>query len=306
METSPLGRNRRRYLVLDVFTDTAYGGNPLAVLPEAEGLTELQMQRIAREFNLSETAFVRPPRNRGETHRLRIFTPARELPFAGHPTVGAALALAHEGWPDDELVFGQGIGPVRVSLRQQKQHRSAWLWAAKLPENGPDTPPVEALAALVSLRPTDILAGHWGPAAVSAGIPYLVIPVRDPATLARAELDLNRWREILQHWWADQVYVVAPLEGPKGTHYRARMFAPSLGFLEDPATGAAAAAFPGWLVPRLGATDGILTATIEQGIEMGRPSTLMIEIELSGGLMTAVRVGGTAVPVAEGTIVVPD
>jgi trans-2,3-dihydro-3-hydroxyanthranilate isomerase len=301
-----VSRNRRRYLVLDVFTDTAYGGNPLAVLPEAEGLTEIQMQRIAREFNLSETAFVRPPRNRGETHRLRIYTPARELPFAGHPTVGAALALAEEGWPEDEFVFGEGIGPVRVSLRQQKQGRSAWLWAAKMPELGPGPPPVDALAALVSLRTTDILAGDWGPVAVSAGIPFLVIPVRDAATLARAELDVNRWREILKDWWADQVYVVAPLDGPQGTRYRARMFAPSLGFLEDPATGAAAAAFPGWLVPRLGARDGILTVTVEQGMEMGRPSTLMIEIELSGGVITVVRVGGMAVPVAEGTIRVPD
>jgi trans-2,3-dihydro-3-hydroxyanthranilate isomerase len=301
-----VSRNHRRYLVLDVFTDTAYCGNALAVLPEAEGLTESQMQRIAREFNLSETVFVRPPRNRGETHRLRIFTPARELPFAGHPTIGAALALAAEGWPESEFMFGEGVGPVRVSLRQQKQHRSAWFWAAKLPEIGPNPPPVDALAALVSLRSTDILAGKWGPVAVSAGLPYLVIPVRDAATLARAELDLHRWREILQDWWADQVYVVAPVDGPQGTRYRARMFAPSLGFLEDPATGAAAAAFPGWLVPRLGAKDGVLTVTIEQGIELGRPSTLMLEVELSGGLITVVRVGGTAVQVAEGTIRIPD
>ena len=301
-----MSRTHRQYRVLDVFTDTAYGGNPLAVLPEAEGLTEAQMQRIAREFNLSETVFVRPPRNRGETHRLRIYTPAIELPFAGHPTIGAALALAEEGWPENEFVFGEGIGPVRVSLRQHKQLRSAWLWAAKLPELGPNPPPVDALAALVSLRPTDILAGKWGPAAVSAGLPYLVIPVRDAATLARAELDMNRWREILKDWWANQVYVVAPLDGPQGTRYRARMFAPSLGFLEDPATGAAATAFPGWLVPRLGATDGVLTVTVEQGIEMGRPSTIGIEVELSGGLITVVRVGGTAVSVATGTIRIPD
>lgn len=301
-----MSRTHRRYRVLDVFTDTAYGGNPLAVLLEAEGLTETQMQRIAREFNLSETVFIRPPRNRGETHRLRIFTPLRELPFAGHPTVGAALALAEEGWPDDEFVFGEGIGPVRVSLRRHKQRRSAWLWAAKLPEIGPAPPPVDALAALVSLRPTDILAGAWGPAAVTAGVPYVVIPVRDAATLARVELDLNRWREILKDWWSDQVYVVAPLDGPGSTRYRVRMFAPSLGVLEDPATGAAATAFPGWLVPRLGAKDGVLTLTIEQGIEMGRPATIMVEIELSGGLITVVRVGGTAVPVAEGTIRIPD
>lgn len=154
-----MNRTRRRYRVLDVFTDTAFGGNPLALLPEAEGLRGTQMQLIAREFNLSETAFVLPPRNRGETHRLRIFTPTRELPFAGHPTVGAALALAEEGWTDTEFVFGQGVGPVRVSLRQQKQLQSAWLWAAMLPEAGPRPPPTEALAAVVSLQPHDILAG---------------------------------------------------------------------------------------------------------------------------------------------------
>jgi trans-2,3-dihydro-3-hydroxyanthranilate isomerase len=301
-----MSRNRRHYLVLDVFTDRPYGGNPLALLPEAEGLSTTQMQQIAREFNLSETAFIRPPRNRGETHRLRIFTPTQELPFAGHPTIGAALALADAGWDKTELVFGQAIGPVRVSLRQQKDRRSAWLWAAKLPEVGPPAPPTAALAALLGLRPTDILAGDWGPAAVSAGIPFLVIPVRDADVLARAELDLQRWKEILKDWWANQVYLVAPMDGPGGTRYRARMFAPALGIPEDPATGSAATAFPGWLAPRLGTTDGILTVTIEQGAGLGRPSTLMIEAELDDGDLVAVRVGGTAVAIAEGTLRVPD
>jgi trans-2,3-dihydro-3-hydroxyanthranilate isomerase len=301
-----MSRNRRRYLVMDVFTDRSYGGNPLALLPEAEGLSVTQMQQIAREFNLSETAFIRPPRQRGETHRLRIFTPTQELPFAGHPTIGAALALAAEGWDRPELVFGQAIGPVRVSLRQQKQGRSAWLWAAKLPETGPPAPPTAALAALLGLRPTDILAGEWGPAAVSAGIPYLVVPVRDADVLARAELDLQRWREILKNWWANQVYLVAPLDGPHGTRYSARMFGPAIGIPEDPATGSAATAFPGWLAPRLGTTDGILTITIEQGAGLGRPSTMMVEAELEDGELKAVRVGGTAVAIAEGTLRIPD
>lgn len=301
-----MSRHHRRYRVLDVFTDTAYGGNPLALLPEAEGLSGRQMQLIAREFNVSETAFVLPPRNKGETHRLRIFTPTRELPFAGHPTVGAALALAEEGWTDTEFVFGEDVGPVRVSLRQQKHLKSAWLWAAKLPEKGPNPPPADALAAVISLRPTDILAGGWGPAMVSAGVPYLVIPLRDTDALARAELDFNRWREILKDSWADQVYLVAPLDGPRSTRYRARMFAPGIGIPEDSATGSAATAFPGWLVPRLGLKDGIFTVNIEQGIEMGRPSTLMIEVELKGGTITVVRVGGTAVSVAEGTLRIPD
>jgi trans-2,3-dihydro-3-hydroxyanthranilate isomerase len=230
----------------------------------------------------------------------------RELPFAGHPTIGAALALAEEGWTDTEFVFGQGIGPVRVSLRQQKRNQSAWLWAAKLPEVGPRPPPADALAAVISLHPNDILAGSWGPANVSSGVPYLVVPLRDTDTLARAELDLQRWREILRDSWADQIYLVAPLDGPTGTRYRARMFAPAMGIMEDSATGSAATAFPGWLVPRLGLKDGVLTANIEQGVEMGRPSTLMIEVELKAGAITAVRVGGTAVAIAEGQIRVPE
>jgi trans-2,3-dihydro-3-hydroxyanthranilate isomerase len=301
-----MSRHRRRYRILDVFTDRPYGGNPLALLPDAEGLRGTQMQLIAREFNLSETAFVLPPRNRGETHRLRIFTPTHELPFAGHPTIGAALALAEEGWTDTEFVFGQGIGPVRVSLRQQRAGYSAWLWAAMLPETGPPPPPTEALAALLSLRATDILAGTWGPANVTAGVPYLVVPLRDTETLGRAELDLQCWKEMLRDAWAPQVYLVAPLEGPQGTRFRARMFAPGIGIPEDSATGSAATAFPGWLVPRLRLRDGVLTASVEQGIEMGRPSTLLIEVELKDGQITAVRVGGTAVSVAEGTINIPE
>lgn len=301
-----MNRNKRPYRVLDVFTETAYGGNPLALVLEAEGLSGAQMQLIAREFNLSETAFVLPPRNRGETHRLRIFTPIRELPFAGHPTIGAALALAEEGWTDTEFVFGEGIGPVRVSLRQQKQHKSAWLWAAKLPEVGPRPPPTDALAAIVSLHPNDILAGTWGPANISAGVPYLCIPVRDADTLARAELDLPRWRDILRDAWAEHIYLVAPLDGPRGTRYLARMFGPGMGIMEDVATGSAATAFPGWLVPRLGVKEGILTASIEQGAGMGRPSKLMIEVELMAGAITAVRVGGTAVAIAEGVFQVPE
>jgi trans-2,3-dihydro-3-hydroxyanthranilate isomerase len=296
---------RRRYRILDVFTDVPFGGNPLALLPEAEGLGGAQMQLIAREFNLSKTAFVLPPRKPGHTHRLRIFSPSQELPFAGHPTVGAALALAEEGWSEPEFLFEEGVGAVRVSLRAQKAGRSAWLWAPIVPEYGPPPPPADALAAIISLRPTDLLAGAWGPAACSVGVPFLVVPVRDADTLARAQLDMQRWREILKDWWAAQLYLVAPLEGPQGTRYRARMFAPGMGIPEDPAAGAAAAAFPGWLVPRLGLRDGVLTLHIEQGIDMGRPSQLAIEVELAAGLITTVRVGGTAVPIAEGSIAVP-
>ena len=300
-----MSRSRRRYRILDVFTDTPYGGNPLALVMEADGLSGAQMQLIAREFALSETVFILPARHRGETHRLRIFTPTQELPFAGHPTIGAALALAEEGWTDTEFVFEQSVGPVRVALRQRKHLQTAWLRAPHPLETGPAAPPTDALATVVSLHPRDILAADWGPGMVSAGVPYLVIPVRDVDTLGRAELDLQRWREIVKDLWAPNVYLVAPVDGPGQTHYRARMFGPAIGIAEDSATGSAATAFPAWLVPRLGLTDGVLTVTVSQGFEMNRPSRLMIEVELSGGVIMTVRVGGTAVSIAEGTLQVP-
>lgn len=293
-----------RYRILDVFTDRPCTGNPLAVIPEAGGLDARRMQLIAREFNLSETAFVFPPASDAETHRLRIFTPARELPFAGHPTIGTALALAAEGYGEPELVLGEGVGPVRVSLRDGADGVSAWLHAARLPETGPQPPPPEALAALAGLSVTDLLGGEWGPAAVSAGVPFLVIPVRDAEALSRARLDLARWREILAGWWATQVYLVARMNGVE--RLRARMFAPDMGITEDPATGAAAAALPAWLVPRLGLRNGRLAFEIEQGVEMGRPSELRVEVDVAAGRIDAVRVGGSAVMMGEGRIRAPD
>ena len=179
---------------------------------------------------------------------------------------------------------------------------TAWLWAAKLPELGPEPPPPVALATLLSLKVTDLLAGDWGPVAVSAGLPFLVVPVRDLDALRRARLDIARWREILANWWAPQVYVVTPVEQGPEWRFRTRMFAPGIGIHEDPAAGAAATALPGWFVPRLEPGDGLLSFTIEQGIEMGRPSTLGVEVDIDAGNITAVRVGGAAVTIAEGRI----
>jgi len=291
-----------RFRILDVFTNRPYAGSPLAVLPEAQGLSAEQMQRIAGEFAFSATAFVRPPRGPGHTHRVRIFTPSKELPFAGHATIGSALTLAMEGDSSEEFVFDEDVGPVRVSMRPGTGAGTAWMWAAKLPERGPEPPPPVALATLLSLKVTDLLAGDWKPVAVSAGIPFLVVPVRDLDALRRARLDIARWREILANWWAAQVYVVTPVEQGSEWRFRTRMFGPGIGIDEDPAAGAAATALPGWLVPRLKPRDGLLSFIIEQGIEMGRPSTLPVEVDVEAGAVTAVRVGGAAVTIAEGRI----
>ena len=294
-----------RFRLLDVFSARPYAGSALAVLPEAQGLSAEQMQGIAREFGLTATAFVRPARSSGHTHRLRVFTAAKELPFAGHATIGAALTLAMEGDERAEFVFEEDAGPVQVSMRPGPGAGTAWMWAPRLPEVGPDPPPPVALAALLSLKVTDLLAGAWRPAAVSAGLPFLVVPVRDLDALRRVRLDMARWREMLQNWWAAQVYVVTPMEAGRDLYFRARTFAPGIGIDEDPAGGAAASALPAWLVPRLKPADGPLSFVIEQGIEMGRPSTLAVEVDVKGGAIASVRVGGAAVTVAEGRIQPP-
>ncbi len=294
-----------RFRILDVFTSRPFAGNPLAVLPEAQGLSADQMQSIAREFAFSATAFVRPEESGRHSHRLRIFAPAGELPFAGHATVGAALALAMEGDESTEFIFHETVGSVRVSMRPDSGPGTAWLWAARAPEIGPEPPPAAALAALLSLKVTDLLAGAWGPMAISAGVPFLVVPVRDLEALGRARLDPDRWREILQDWWAPHVYLVTPVEKAPRWRFRTRMFAPGLGIDEDPAAGAAATALPAWLLPRLSPADGLFAFDIEQGVEMGRPSRLGVEVDVADGSASAIRVGGSAVSVAEGRIQPP-
>ncbi|MDQ6656564.1 MAG: PhzF family phenazine biosynthesis protein [Verrucomicrobiota bacterium] len=292
---------------LDVFTDRVFGGNQLAVFPEAPELDTTVMQAIAREFNLSETVFVRPPTREGAWRQLRIFTPGAELPFAGHPTVGAAQLLVELGIaPADNagaasFAFDEGVGLVPVTVsRDATGGYFTWLTAARLPETGPPTLSREALAALLGISPGEILDDERDkPCAYSAGVPFLFVPVRDAAVLARVSVDLTRWREIIAGTWAEDVYVFCL--GERERTIRARMFAPAMGIAEDPATGSAAAAFAGYLWERSGRAGNW---TITQGVEMGRPSTLHVEM-LGTAKLERVRVGGSAVRVSQGTMRVP-
>lgn len=299
---------RYRYHTLDVFTDQIFGGNPLAVFPEATGLDEERMQRIARELNLSETVFVLPPHSEDATCRIRIFTPARELPFAGHPTVGTAILLAALGrvraeGSEARVVLEEGVGPVSVTVRlRDGVPVFAQLSAARPPEVGPAPPPLAEIAAMLSVSPEDLAGGGQEPAMVSCGVPFLIVPLRDREALGRARLDLSRWERVLADAWANSVYLISPGEE---SDIRARMFGPGVGIVEDPATGAAASALAGYLAMRDPSTDGILRWTVEQGIEMGRPSWLELEAEKQGGAVTVVRVGGAAVLVGEGEMLVP-
>ena len=294
---------RYRYFTADVFTNRIFGGNPLAVLPDARGLTADQMQKIAGEFNLSETTFVLPPENPSHTRRVRIFTPRAEIPFAGHPTVGTAFVLASIGEvSSDRVVFAEGVGPVPVSIRYQDGRPVfSQLTAARIPEPGPQPPDPDELAAVLSLEPGDLVVEDQGSRGFSAGLPFLFVPVRSLDALGRARIDSASWLKTLSGWWCGEVFVFFRAAGT----IRARMFAPGFGVPEDPATGSAAAAFAGYLFEADGKPAGTLRWTIEQGVEMGRPSLLEVEADAAGGRLTAVRVGGSSVMVSDGGIEVP-
>lgn len=299
-----------RFLTLDVFTDTPFGGNQLAVFPDATGLPEASLLQITREFNFSEVTFCYPPVDPANTRKVRIFTPEYEMPFAGHPTVGtaAALALCEGALPSGTgtFTFEMGVGLVKVDVKVESEAR-AWaeLSVAKLPEVGPTAPTINTLAEILSLEPSDLVGGAYSPQAVSCGYPFLLVPIKSVKALQKARVRIDRWEQTLQRFWAPEILVAAkdPDGGPQ--HWRARMFAPGIRVPEDPATGAAVAAFRGWLAMKEAKADGQFAWTIDQGIEMGRPSRLDVRAEKVAGAVTAVRVAGRAVLVTEGTLRLP-
>lgn len=296
-----------RFLTLDVFTSTPFGGNQLAVFPDASGIPEGALLPITREFNFSEVAFCYPPEDAAHTRKVRIFTPGGEIMFAGHPTVGTAAALALVEQALDgtsgRLMLELGIGLVPVEVRIESETR-AWaeFSVAKLPEIGPQTPTLNTLAEILSLESADLVGGALSPQAVSCGYPFLLVPLKSVAALSRARMRVDRWEQTLERFWAPEVFLAArdPEQGPH--HWRARMFAPGLNIQEDPATGAAAAAFGGWLAMKEAKADGAFAWSVEQGIEMGRPSRLDVSATKIGGTVTAVRVAGRAVLMGEGTL----
>ncbi|MEM8952191.1 MAG: PhzF family phenazine biosynthesis protein [Pseudomonadota bacterium] len=296
---------RRHFITADVFTDRPFGGNPLAVLPNAEGLTGDQMQKLAREFNLSETVFVLRPQNPANTRRIRIFVPTKEIPFAGHPTVGSALVLASMGeFPlegdSTDIILETDAGPVPVTVHSiDGRPRAATLTAPQRPTLGP-VPSLDIMAKMLSLDPEDIIAAEGA----SCGNPFLVVQVKDRSALERSRIDIATLERI-----GDDLFAKEPLlfteDAPVGFDFQARMYAPLSGIPEDPATGSAAAALAGWLGHHDPMQDGTIKRAIAQGIEMGRPSRLEIEVDKQGDAVTAVRVTGSAVLISEGQIEEP-
>jgi trans-2,3-dihydro-3-hydroxyanthranilate isomerase len=289
---------RRRFATLDVFTDRPFAGNPLAVVLEADGLEADAMQMIAREFNHPETVFVLAPEDARHRARLRIFTPARELPFAGHPTVGTAvlLAIADAAAAGRDLVFEEGIGAVRCTIESVKAAIGAVRFALpQLPAEAGPAADAAAIAEALTLAPGDI---EGAPARWSAGLPYTFVRVAGLAAIARCRPDPAKFDAALGA--AGAAYVFCAQTTEPGHHFHARMFAPGMGIPEDPATGSAAAAFAGLLAS--GLPDGTHAIVIEQGYEIGRPSVIRLTAQLGAGKLVSASIGGGAVVVTEGTI----
>ena len=296
---------RYRFFIVDVFTQRAFGGNQLAVLPDARGLSGEQMQAIAREFNFSESTFVLPPQDPANTRQVRIFSPFHEMPFAGHPNVGTAFALVACGdvtgeGPGITLQFEEiaGLVAMRVDLRDGKPQR-AELTAPKPLSRG-QTLDLAHAAALFKLNPADIVLSVHPPCIASVGVEFLCVELRDQTALANSEVALD-----ILHTLPDSIRDVGFLlytrdVGEQNADLRARMYAPGHGVAEDPATGGAACALAGLLGTLDPAQHGELRWRIAQGIEMGRPSLLEAAVDKHNGQLSAIRVGGAAILVAEG------
>jgi trans-2,3-dihydro-3-hydroxyanthranilate isomerase len=295
---------RYRYYICDVFTATRFGGNQLAVLPEATGLSGQRMQQIAREFNFAESTFVLPP-EKGQTRKVRIFTPATEVPFAGHPNIGTAFALATAG------AFGKVEGPFTVTFEEEaglvpvtiRRREDKTIWCELAAPNqlslGKTLPP-RLVAAAVSLATEDIVTRTHVPLVASVGLPFVFAELTDRAALARARVDMNGMDALKAEGVMPDIHLY--VRSADDFDIRARMFAPLDGVPEDPATGSANCALAGLLAHYDKAAEGDFRWRIAQGVEMGRPSLLEARSEKRGGTVTSTWVGGSCVLVSEGWI----
>jgi trans-2,3-dihydro-3-hydroxyanthranilate isomerase len=301
-----------RFLQVDVFTDKPFGGNPLAVFPDAEGLTDEEMQQLAREMNLSETTFVLPPVSPDADFRVRIFTPAAELPFAGHPVVGTHWVLAHLGQVDlrepvTQVRFELGVGVLPADLHAVGNLLERVVMTQDRPAFGATLVDLSDLTAGLGLAPEALAETGLPVQVVSTGVPQMMVPVRSLAevqSLGASHLDVPALNRACRSVGTECVMVFAlETERPEASVH-VRMFAPLLGIPEDPATGSANGALGAYLVRHraLPVTAPTTHFSSEQGAEIFRPSRLWIEVDGPAGAPTCVRVGGQAVLVAEGTV----
>lgn len=295
----------RDYAIYDVFTGSRLAGNPLAVVFDGEGLSDEHMQKIAGEFNLSETVFVGPPENGAHTASLRIFTPGRELPFAGHPTVGAAIALAERRHGAVELdlvcVLEEKVGPVRCAVRLGRD--GANFSEFDLPRQSEPMVldlDIQTVADALCISAADIGFENHQISAWNAGVSYVMVPVADLTVAASIRFDAQRWSASPAGAMSLYAYCRGGVDHRASFH--ARMFAPDLGIAEDPATGSAVAAMSGAIAQFDAPAPGHHALLIEQGVEMGRPSLIHLHIEANASGIERARIGGEAVKIAEGRI----
>ncbi len=302
----------RTYEVYDVFTDKVLTGNPLAIVHDAGGLDDAAMQRIAREFNLSETVFVLPAKSPAHTAWARIFTPDYEMPFAGHPTVGTAVALAQRRFgnvEDDQdalIILEEQVGPVRCGVRLGATSAFAEFDLPKLPVEIEYRFDRIALANALRLEPREIGFENHIPSIWDAGVPFLLVPVHGLEAAERIRINQIAMKDAAPMIGHRQlpVYCYCRETILHDRHFHSRMFVSDEGTYEDPATGSATAAFAGAIHAFDKPLDGILRLSIEQGHEMGRPSHLQLELDITDQKLTGGRIGGSAVKIAEGRLFV--
>ena len=299
----------RPFYTLDVFTSTALAGNPLAVVLEADGLDAARMQQIAREFNLSETVFVLEPRDPVNTVRIRIFTPVRELPFAGHPTVGTAALMGILRAPelmvraDIGVVIEEQVGLVHCTVRHLKgQAVRASFTLPVLPQVAGAVADKGAIAAALGLSPDDIGFDNHHPTLFSAGVPYTCVPLKNRAVLAGVRPDAGLWDAAFGGNQHKSAFLYSRQPAQAGHAFATRMFFPLASLVEDPATGSAAAAFAGVAALFDRPADGDHTLVLEQGFDMGRPSLITLGLEMEGDALVSASIGGHSVVVSKGTL----
>ena len=296
---------QRRYITVDVFTDRAFGGNPLGVVLDAGGLSTEQMQAVAREFNYSETTFVLPPADPAHDAQVRIFTVNREIPFAGHPNVGTAFVLATlAAKPPARLLFEEGAGLVPVEIVTEQGKVASTEFAAPQPLKRMSQLSVEQAAACLSLKAGDIKTDRHAPQIISVGLSFLAVEVNSREALRRAKPDAAAFAKTFPCDGSDAVYFYTRdvPSGEKPCDLQARMFHPGVsGLSEDPATGSATAAAAALLADLDDTRDGELKLKIGQGFDMGRPSLLLTRVRKQNGAVASIHVGGGSVKIMEGT-----
>ncbi len=296
---------RLHYHKVDVFTDRAFGGNPLSVFTNGRGISAETMQLLAKELNLSEATFVLPPQNPTNHYHVRIFTPTRELPMAGHPTVGTTFILAREHMIEQKgnpttIILEEGVGDIPVALEYEGDQPGMIWMTQPSPQFGKQATAEErtGIAAMLSL-PAEALDDRYPIQVASSGVSFLYVPVRDLAAIKSVRMNLDLNDRLASSFGTTEVFVFTTEVETAGSTVHSRMFAPILGVWEDPATGSASGPLGAYLV-RYGMVSDPHHIISEQGLEIGRPSYLHVQVDKQGDQIGTVRVGGKCHYMGEG------